>query len=198
MVQGAPPGLGTQDISSPAEVKVTPGVGFGTQQVGTVSETPKQVKDYGLRYTFSNIPAELHQDLIEALQRAEKRLTPQTVIHSWREILIVVLIIASVFFFWRWNENAKALATAQELAARVKIVEQIEAKLDDMKKREELLYPELRERISSVDANLAGVRKQIKAIKIPDPKDYQAQAQRKTLDEISRSLLELGYPNEVK
>lgn len=171
--------------------------GFGTQELGKPTDERK-LKEYGLKRTIKDLPDEIGEEIMDALHRAEAKLTPKTIAASWREILIVVLIIASVFLWWRWNENAKALATAQELAARVKIIEKIDAQLTDMKKREELMYPELKERISAVDSNLIGVRKQIRAIRIPDPKEYQAQSSKMSLEEISKDLSDMGYPNEVR
>jgi uncharacterized protein HemX len=115
----------------------------------------------------------------------------------WYVIVIVILLMISVMF-WQINTNTQQeLSTLKSQLKLQESISQTEARLNDMKKREAELYPQLQKQYAEYEALIKKIeveKGKLNEIKKEQLKKDWAKA---TLLDISAQFTNYGFPNTI-
>lgn len=153
---------------------------------------------YGLKKTFQNLEDDAKEEVRAALKRAEEKLTFGTIISHWREIVILALLVAGVFFWQRWQSTQKELTTKQETFDRLQKIDAIDDKLKQVEQHQQETIPKIDQTVMQIEAARSQINKLEKKIKTPSQAQFQSEAKKQTPEELSKSFSDMGYPNEVR
>lgn len=156
------------------------------------------IEKYGLEKKLAEVGADVRDEVSRALATAENRISVTTVTSHWREIVIVVFLVAVVFAWREYQDLKHQLADLRTSAATAETIKKIEEKTSEIADREQNLYPQLQAQLDSLKGSISSVDSQIKKIKFPKKEVIAGEVASMTVEQLSKELLGMGFSNEVK
>ena len=152
---------------------------------------------YGIKRNWDQLTEDAKAEVTEALQRAEQKITFGTIASHWREIVIMGLVIGSIVMWQMWHSTRAELAAKEETFNRLGKIEDIDKSLKEVQTRQDEVYPKIDETIRQIEAARGQINILEKKIKAPVQSQYQAAANKMSLEDLSKDFTSLGYVNQI-
>jgi len=125
--------------------------------------------------------------------------TQTKVVSYWKEICIIALIIASIFFWQKWQSKATELEVYKGQHQTEETLKKVNEKLAEIVEREKNLYPKIEAEISKLNKNITDLEKIKKFYEDNKPKKETTsnEINKLKLEEISKYFFNLGYSNTI-
>lgn len=115
----------------------------------------------------------------------------------WKEIVICVLLGFFLLSVQRCNSERGQRIRIQEEADRTKIINKVDAGRQDVKDREEKVYPATDKKLRDIDNTRKGLKQKESVIKTPSRKDIYDEVQKSDINNLAALFQRDGYPCSV-
>lgn len=115
----------------------------------------------------------------------------------WKEIVICVLLGFFFLSVQRCNSERGQRIRLQEQADRAKIINKVDSGKQDIKNREEKLYPATDKKLRDIDTDRKELKRKEANIKTPSRKDIYEDVKKSDIDTLAVMFQRDGYPCSV-
>jgi hypothetical protein len=115
----------------------------------------------------------------------------------WKEIVMILLMCAIIFTYWRWNETKKDLAEAVRISTVGRTLDEINKGLAGVDQREKDVYPKIDKTISDLNTTIKGLNDAVKNLNKPKKEKTYETFKKQSDKDLGKWFTDNGFTNSV-
>lgn len=152
---------------------------------------------YQLSRKFDELGDDARSELLQALSRAEKRITLSTILGHWKEILILALVVSFLVVYQHTVNLQKDIVEQKAQLSVQTNLKNLDSSLEKVNESIGKIYPAMEKQANALSTQRKELQRLSDNVKLIPKEEFKQKSDKLEVSELSNEMLKLGYPNSV-